>query len=205
MYTAQNEENSRLDQQWDVLEAHYRQHKPVVARLLGRIDGEMRVDVNGIQGYVDHFVYGFTQGTPIKEGAKREEPSEEAIAVFEEAARQSLKDLTGKERLMRIVELDRKSSHLVLSQMLSTEAVRLDNFDIGRVYTGLVYTIDPVYIRLHLQGVTGWLPAKHHLPNQEAVLDLSTVLHLGQEVQVRVAKKQGRSLWLTFENFSLDN
>lgn len=113
-----SENDPRLERQWKILEEHYRQNKPIVARLLGLTDHTMFVDIEGIRGCIDHFVYGFTRQVPAEKELSVGKSKGEEEALFKQFMQQSWIDLKGKEILLRIVELDKEKNYLQLSQKL---------------------------------------------------------------------------------------
>jgi ribosomal protein S1 len=177
----------RLERQWNILEEHYRQHKPIVARLLGLTDHTMFVDIEGIRGSIDHFVYGFTRQVPVEKEPSVARSKEEEEAALLQVVQQSWNDLTGKEILLRIVALDRARNYLQLSQKLHVAVTATaEQFTIGHVYTGMIIALNSAFVTVDLDGIQGRLPAKKSTPDQQGFLDLSTVLRSGQEIKVRV-------------------
>ena len=60
MFETERDDDSQLERQWLLLEEHFINGKPIVARILEIRNGNMFVDVEGIQGYVEQFTFGFT-------------------------------------------------------------------------------------------------------------------------------------------------
>lgn len=201
MSEIQKEEESRLEQQWQLLEEHYRNQKPIVARLLGITNGEMLVDIGGIQGYIEHFVHAFTQQSPVKASSEEPQSLEEMQSSMLQLAQQSLANSKGKEMLLRIVEVDRQKNHLKCSQKLHPNGrTILDMLEVGSVYDGMVASISAHFVRVDLNGIMGKLPSKQYIPSSPEFIDLATVLHLGQIIKVIIVKKQGSSLLLALDS-----
>ncbi|BCL79810.1 hypothetical protein ccbrp13_22750 [Ktedonobacteria bacterium brp13] len=191
MCEAPGENDPRLERQWNILEEHYRQNKPIVARLLGLTDHTMFVDIEGIRGSIDHFVYGFTRQVPVEKEPSVERSKEEEEASFRQFVQQSWNDLTGKEILLRIVELDKAKNYLQLSQKLHIKVTATaEQFTIGHVYTGMIISINSARVIVDLDGIQGRFLSRKITPDQPGFLDLSTVLRLGQEIGVRVTGMQ---------------
>lgn len=196
-----SKEDTQSEQQWRLLEAYYHQNKPIVARLIGITNGEMLVDVGGIQGYIERFIHAFTKHSPIESSLEETQSPEEIQSSVVQLARQSLANLGGEEVLLRIVEMDKERKHLKLSQKLyQKEKAVLDIFEIGSTHIGIIVSMNVVFVRVDLAGVMGRLPAKQPIPNQSKLLDLTTVLHIGQEVKVNIVRNQGNSLVLSLED-----
>ena len=187
-------EDPQLEQQWQLLEEYYHHNKPIVARLLGVTNGEMLADVGGIQGHIEQFVYAFTKQSSI------ETSLEETQSSIVQLAQQKLANLK-EEIVLRIVEIDRKKNYLKLSQRLHpNEETILDRFEIGSIHIGVITSINSMLIQVDVDGVIGRLRSKQPIPNQPKILDLTTVLHPGQEIKVNILKNQDNSLLLSLED-----
>jgi ribosomal protein S1 len=189
---------SHLEHQWELIEDHYINNKPIAVRIVEITNGFMLVDFNGIISRVENYTLSFT-----RELAR--EPLENELGqenILEQIIQQKMKEMKGKEILLRVVEVDKANRILKLSQHLYiANEKRPEEFDIGSIYNGIVASVNTVFITVNLGGVIGKLPSKQPVSDQTRFIDLSTLLHIGQEIEVIVIKRQKHSLLLSSKEF----
>lgn len=197
MSTIVGKDDFQFERQWILLEEHYISGKPIVAHILEIAKGRMLVDIGGIQGYVEQYVFSLTKGSS-------KEASEDMQGTLEQFAQQRLMNMRGKEILLRVVEVDRTKQHLKLSQRLhdinklgENHKGLSDEFEIGSVHKGFITSINTVLVTVDLGGVIGKLPSKQPSLDQSKFVDLSTILRLGQEIEVTLIKKQRKAFLLS--------
>ncbi len=95
--------------------------------------------------------------------------------------------MRGQEILLGITEIDAKNSILKLSQQLYTK--RNAEFHVDSEYSGFIVSIRPTCITVGLRGMRGILYPKQNIPGQRKIIDLTTLLRLGQEITVVITKK----------------
>jgi ribosomal protein S1 len=188
----------QLEHQWKLIEDHYISNKPIVARIIEIVNGCMLVDVDGVQVAIEEFSFAFTRELAkeaLENALEQEHP-------FKQFAQQKMKEMKGKEILLRVVEVDKRSRFLKLSQHLYPDNKRRpEEFDIGSSCNGIVASVNPVFITVNLGGVIGKLPSKQPAADQSRFIDLSTILRIGQEIEVIVIRRQKHSLLLSLKEF----
>lgn len=194
------EDNFQPERQWSLLEEYCINGKPISARVLEIVKGHMLVDVGGIQGFVEQFTFAFT-------GDLSKEAPEEIQRSTEQLVQQELKNMRGKDILLRVIEVDQKNQHLKLSQQLYPNGELkpgyqrlLDELRIDDVCKGVVTSISASFVSIDLGGIIGKLPSKQPI-DQLGFTDLSTILHIGQEIKVTIIKKRRNTFWLSLREF----
>lgn len=197
----QYRENPLLrEQQWMLLEEHYHTGKPVRGRFLEILDSRhMLVDVEGIQGIIENFVFAFTWN--ISEALH-----EEKQRTREERIQQELKEMKGKEILLRVIGVDRESEYPRFSlyvydnEELKTRKRQsqqlLEELQPGDTYKGIVTSINNHIVNVDLNGVRGKLPS-FSLTDQPLHVDPLTIVQVGQEITVMIVRKQRDFFWLS--------
>src|SRR5258706_1748427 len=110
---------------------------------------------------------------------------------IEQLVQQRLMDMIGKEILLRIVEVDKKSRHLKLSQRLHANNKPVsEELEIGSIHTGIIVSISAAFVTVDLGGIRGKLFSKQPTPDQSKFIDLSTTLRLGQAIKVIIIQKE---------------
>jgi small subunit ribosomal protein S1 len=152
---------------WDTLEKAYREHLLVSGRVMGRIKGGLAVDV-GVQAFM---------------------PSSHADV----RPVHNLDALIGQDIAVRIVKLNRRRGNVVVSRKLAVEeefkarkAAVLAALQEGALVTGVVKGLTEYGAFVDLGGIDGLLHVSDI--SHGRVGHPSEVLHVGQEITVKVLK-----------------
>jgi ribosomal protein S1 len=66
----------------------------------------------------------------------------------------------------------------------------LKKLEINSIYNGIIVSINKAFVTVDLGGAIGKLPSTQPAPDQNKFVDLSTLLHIGQEIEVSFQRKK---------------
>lgn len=185
------------DQQWSLLEEHYRTGKPVMAKIVEASKTHMIVEINGIRGIVDH--PGYFVFAKNSHGQRLADRSvDEQQAQIQHTLEQKLTEMRGQQISLKIIMCDRKQQKLFLSQQIYTpeeQAQRqqrqenlLRELRPGDIRRGVVLETRSVSALIDLgYGLRARL-SRNYLADHR-VNTPAEILQVGQEVKVMVIGK----------------
>ena len=186
---------SSKDQQWQRIEEHYESGRPIAGLVTKATRERMFVDVEGIQGTVEHPTYGYSFSSNTNEHLSPEE-------LFEHC----LEQMQGQTLPLKVIEFDRMHSHLLLSQQLYREEERqirrtrqaqlLQEIQPGDMRRGIVISLTPHTVSADVEGVAGWIP-RYYLSLQNRRVNPNEVVHIGQEIEMLVLENDKNRLFLS--------
>lgn len=202
--------NPRPEDTWSLLEAHYKNGRPLVGRIVELVGEHLIVDINGIQGTIEYATLGITWHVADLTVDEQQLPEETLVY-------RRLEALRGQEILVRVLAVDRELHILALSQQIVSnpsdipehsalrqqllERIRLREQRLGRLRPGdicaaKVTSIYGHHIRVDVDGVEG-IVSPQHISAQQRLIDPWKVVHPGQIIKVMILEKDNDHLMLS--------
>ncbi|HEU5228997.1 MAG TPA: hypothetical protein VFU49_14360, partial [Ktedonobacteraceae bacterium] len=151
-----NQEVEETLRQWQLIEEHYKSGKPLIAQVIEATKGKIIVDVSGIRGVVEEPVAYVSYSLSDAQHLSKEELR---ANVYER--------MKGKHLQLKVIAMDRKRNHLLLTQRLFTkeeqEAKRLRREQLlrelrpGDVRRGIVTSLRSIVATIDIYGIEGLL------------------------------------------------
>ncbi|GHO87392.1 S1 RNA-binding domain-containing protein [Dictyobacter formicarum] len=202
--------NPQPEDTWSLLEAHYKNGRPLVGRIVELIGEHLIVDINGIQGTIEHATLGITWRVADLTVDEQQLPEETLVY-------RRLEALRGQEILVRVLAVDRDLHILALSQQIVSNAndvpeqyplrqqlierlrlrqQLLEHLRPGDICTAKVTSIYGHHIRVDVNGVEG-IVLPQHITMQQRLVDPWKVVQPGQTIKVMILEKDNDHLTLS--------
>jgi small subunit ribosomal protein S1 len=191
-------ENSE-DQQWQIIEEHYKNGKPLAVRVIEATKNRIIVEYENITGVVERPHYSFALTSLGEHPISSREDVQEHL-------QRHMEQMKGKMILLKVLEVDRERKRLLFSQQLYTEQERqamrsrqeqlLQEVQPGDIRKGIVISLARLSVSVDAEGVEGWIP-RHYLSLQNHRIDPDEVVQLGREIEVMVVDKDTRKARLS--------